>query len=328
MIMGYVLEDAVKKFLDPAVPGRGPREETIDPPFIPQGEDCDPSLPGEGLKRHDMLYIGEGCNRIFLIKDGKTVWTYDTGAGWELDDIWMLTNGNILFSHMYWAAEITPDKREVWYYKCPENTEMHAIQPLGRDRIAYVLNEEYRPHLVIYNKKIGETETDRIMPYWGIGGTHGQGRRFRVTAAGTYLMCYLSGGRVVEFDSDLREIWSVPVKQPWAAIRLKNGNTLISEEADQSVIEYRPDKSVAWRLTQEDLGEYALIGTQSCVRLDNGNTILCARGDNGRSAQLVEVTPDRKVVWAVKDWKNLGPATAVQILQDGGIPENPGECQR
>ena len=326
--MSYVLEEAVKKYLDPAVPQWGPHEETIDPPFIPRGEGCDPSLPGGGLARYDMLYIGEGCNRIFLVKDGEVAWTYDTGAGWELDDIWMLTNGNILFSRMYWAAEITPDKQLVWYYKCPENTEMHAIQPLDGDRIAYILNEEYRPHLVIYNKKTGQTESNRIMPYWGLGGTHGQGRRFRATAEGTYLVCYLSGGRVVEFDSDLREIWSVPVKRPWAAIRLKNGNTLVSEEADQSVIEYRPDKSVAWRLTQEDLGEYALLGTQSCVRLDSGNTILCARGEGGKSPQLVEVTPDKKVVWVVKDWKNLGPATAVQILQDGGVPENPGECQR
>jgi len=28
------------------------------------------------------------------------------------------------------------------------------------------------------------------------------------------------------------------------------------------------------------------------------------------------------------DWKDFGPATAVQILDDPGVPENPGELQR
>jgi hypothetical protein len=43
--------------------------------------------------------------------------------------------------------------------------------------------------------------------------------------------------------------------------------------------------------------------------------------------QLVEVTPDKKVVWVLQDWAELGPATAVQILDDPGIPENPGESE-
>jgi hypothetical protein len=51
------------------------------------------------------------------------------------------------------------------------------------------------------------------------------------------------------------------------------------------------------------------------------------RTDDGKGPQLVEVTPDRKVVWVLNDWANFGPATAVQILGDpghsgktGGIP--------
>lgn len=325
--MSYILEKAVDKFLDPSIPEFGEHEEIIDPPLRPQAPDGK-EYPGGGLARHDMLYIGEGCNRIFLVKDGKIAWKYDTGAGWELDDIWMLSNGNILFSRMYWAAMVTPDKKVVWRMEAPEHTEIHTLQPLGLDRIAVVINKEYEPHLQIINVTTGEVESDRIMPYFGSGGTHGQNRRFRVTAEGTYLMPYLSGHRVVEFDQDFNEIWSVDVAKPWAAIRLKNGNTLVSDESDESVIEFRPDKSVAWRLTQEDLGEYRLAGTQSCVRLDNGNTILCARGEGGKTAQLVEVTHEKKVVWVLKDWQNFGPGTAVQILKDGGVPENPGECQR
>ena len=266
---------------------------------------------------------------MFLIKDGKIIWTYCTGKGWEYDDIWMMTNGNILFSRMYWAAEVTPTKEVVWRMEAPEGTEIHAVQPLGLDRVLVLVNEVPAPRVLIINKKTGETQLNRVIPYWGGGGTHGQNRRIRYTTEGTFLVPYLSDGKVVEFDKDFNEIWSYDVGKPWAAIRLKNGNTLISDESDESVVEVTPDKQVVWRFCVDELPEeIRLSGTQSCVRLDNGNTILCARGNGGRTPQLVEITPNKEVVWVLKDWKNLGPATAVQILYDGGIPENPGECQR
>lgn len=65
---------------------------------------------------------------------------------------------------------------------------------------------------------------------------------------------------------------------------------------------------------------------QTCTRLANGNTI-CSRGGGGKGPQLVEITPDKKVVWVLQDWKTLGDATAVQILDDPGVPENPGESE-
>ena len=36
-------------------------------------------LPGKGLAQHPMLYVGENCNTMFLVKDGKVIWTYATG---------------------------------------------------------------------------------------------------------------------------------------------------------------------------------------------------------------------------------------------------------
>lgn len=63
------------------------------------------------MAQHPMLYIGEGYNKILLVNNGKIAWTYSTGPGWEYDDVWMLSNGNILFTRMQYIAEVTPDKR-------------------------------------------------------------------------------------------------------------------------------------------------------------------------------------------------------------------------
>ena len=51
-------------------------------------------------------------------------------------------------------------------------------------------------------------------------------------------------------------------------------------------------------------------------------------GNRGTTPQLIEVTPDKEVVWVLNDWRELGPSTAVQILDDPGDPEIPGECER
>lgn len=37
----------------------------------------------------------------------------------------------------------------------------------------------------------------------------------------------------------------------------------------------------------------------------------------------MEVVPDKMVVWVLQDFADLGPATAVQILDDPGVPEIP-----
>jgi hypothetical protein len=173
-------------------------------------------------------------------------------------------------------------------------------------------------------------EVEHIFPQSLTGaGVHAQFRRARITAQGTYLIPFLQTHRVVEYDKDFNEIWSYSIRTPWAAIRLKNGNTLISDEADALAREVNPQGKTVWEFKLSELPkELGFSGSQSCVRLANGNTIFCSRGDSGKRPQLVEITPDKKVVWALKDWKDLGPATAIQVLDEPGIPERPGDLQR
>jgi hypothetical protein len=294
-------------------------------------------LPGNGLAQHPMLYVGENYNKMFLVKDGKVIWTYSTGPRPEFDDVWMLSNGNILFSRMEYVAVITPDKKVVWRYDChvpggASHTEIHGCQPIGLDKVMFVENG-LPPKLKVINIKTGAVEVDQELPYnpaFGAGGIHPQFRRARVTAEGTYLIAFLNLGYVAEFDKDFKEIWRYESTKPWAALRLKNGNTLITDETDNVTREVNRKGETVWEFNgKTDLPEeyHFTSAPQTCTRLANGNTIFASRGQGGKGPQLVEVTPDKKVVWVLQDWKNINGATAVQILDDPGIPEIPGQSE-
>ncbi len=311
------LMELLPLFLAENVPARGPEEEDIDELTYELPETgCDPALPGEGLARHTMLYVGENDNRIRLIHDGKIAWSYDTGKGWELDDIAMLLNGNVLFTHMYWCAEVTPDKKRVWYYKVPEGAEIHSMQPIGLDRVILYLSAK-QPKIMIINKKTNEVEYERNVPYDPEMNVHGQSRRMRLTDDNTIVIGFMDLHKVVEYDLELNEIWSYETERPWSVERLANGNTLITEEALGKVIEVNKQGEIVWEFSHSEIpAEYGFMGSQGCTRLSNGNTILCSMGDNGKLPQMIEVTPDKKVVWVVEDWKNLGPCTWVQLLTE------------
>ena len=325
------LAELLPLFTADNVPETGPDEDlNLGGPFKWMADSVtqDPSLPGGGLARHPMIYIGEGYNRILIVNDGKVVWKYDTGRGWELDDIWMLKNGDLLFTRMSWAAKVTPDKRQIWRYDCKEGEEIHTIQPVGDDE-AVMLVSAFPARLVRFNHNTGKIIWEKEIPF-DVERVHGQSRRMRITTDNTVLVSHISEHKVVEYSlDDMSIVRQFDVHQPWAAIRLQNGNTLITLERERRTIEVDRNDSIVWQVSLDELPEqYRLHDCQSVCRLQNGNTILCSRGDGGKGPQLVEVTPDKQVVWVVNDWQHLGPATSVQILSEKGLSENPGELER
>jgi hypothetical protein len=149
----------------------------------------------------------------------------------------------------------------------------------------------------------------------------------------------MSEGKVVEYDLNGKEVWSVQAASAWAAVRLQNGNTLISGDAKGYVREVNPKGETVWEFTQTDVPDIKIFNIQGANRLANGNTVICNWCSGGAknfadwptTVQVLEVTPDKKVVWALRSWTpptDLGTATSIQLLDGPATPAGPADQMR
>ena len=105
--------------------------------------------------------------------------------------------------------------------------------------------------------------------------------------------------RVIEVSPDGEIVWEyTEVVGPTDSERLENGNTLIANYGNKRVIEVTPDKEIVWEYSGD--GSQELIGFVEVQRLANGNTLIVDQGDYrdpDSRACIIEVTPDKEIVW-------------------------------
>ena len=112
---------------------------------------------------------------------------------------------------------------------------------------------------------------------------------------------------------------------PHSAVRLKNGNTLIAcadnNKLPGRVFEVDKAGQTVWEVKGEELPGVSLKFMAGLERLDNGNTVLCnwlGHGALGTTADIVEVTPDKKVVWRFFDHVTMKTVSSIYLLDAAG----------
>lgn len=289
-------------------------------------------LPGNGLAQHDFFYSGEYLKEwMFIVRKGKIVWSYmDNDTKGEISDSVLLSNGNILFAHQFGITLINQDKKVLWHYDAPPGTETHVALPIGTEHVLFIQNGD--PAFVrVVNIKTGETKLQFNLAVGDPKNVHPQFRDAQITPAGTLLVAHHDSGKVVEYDAKGKEIWSYAMDGAWSVQRLENGNTLIGSNK-KIFREVDRNGNTVWELTADELHDYQILNTQVAQRLPNGNTLVnnwinswhMTFDPSNPPVQALEVTPDKRVVWALRSWtgdENLGPATRIQILDTPSAPE-------
>ncbi len=283
----------------------------------------DPAAPGRRILAGD-----DSTKRLAIIAaDGSVEWEIPVTA---IHDAAVLPNGNVLLQQGWTRVqEVTPDRQVVWEYDAAKANpgrpvEVHAFQrlPGGLTMIA-----ESGPARIIEVDRSGKVQHE-VKLQVDHPNAHSDTRLVRKIANGNYLVAHEADGRVREYGPTGKIVWQYDVplfgKEPkgghgpeafgnsvFSATRLANGHTLIGAGNGHSVLEVDKSGKLVWKIEQNDLPGITLAWVTRVERLPNGNTLIgnCHAGPD--NPQLIEVTPDRKVVWTWKDFALFGNSTPV-----------------
>ncbi|MDQ2667972.1 MAG: hypothetical protein M3Z05_18520 [Gemmatimonadota bacterium] len=251
---------------------------------------------------------------------GETVWEFTQKDApdiklFSLQEASRLANGNTVISN--WCPNGIKDPKD-W------TTSVQVLEVTPDKHVVWALRSWDEPaNLMLINTATNVLEKELPLPTPKPDAPHLQFRRVRVTRDSTYLAAHLDDNRVSEYDQSGKQIWSFTTYKPWSAVRLDNGNTLMTS-APTSIVEVDKTGQVVWEFSQKNVPEIQLFQLQEVSRLTNGNTLVtnwCPA--NGRdpkdwpgTVQVLEITPDKRVVWALSQWKDpdLGPFSSIQLL--------------
>ncbi|MGL4942262.1 MAG: hypothetical protein ACRC46_03620 [Thermoguttaceae bacterium] len=273
------------------------------------------------------FYAGEAkVHNMYIVQDGKVQWHYQNlKSRGEISDAMLMSDGNVLFAHQYGITEIKADKDKevVWSIDAPEGTEIHSVQPIGKDMVVYIQNG--RPAKVVV-MKISDKQIVKEFEIDSRESVHGQMRNCRLTSRGTLIVSHMDLGEVREYDSEGNTLRRVPERSVWSAKELADGNLLVTTNA-RMVKEYDPSGKIVWSLDLENNSQYKTRSPQMSYRLPNGNTVInnwfnewsnTPLDRKNPPVQAIEVTKDGKVVWELCSWENpdLGPSTVIQPMNE------------
>lgn len=269
----------------------------------------------------------QGNDKLALLSaDGKPEWEVKWGG---VHDLHVLSNGHVMLQRgAAQVAEIDPlTNRVVWSYdSAKENgnagkpVEVHAFQPLGDGR---TMIAESGPGRIIEidrnGKLLKEIKLKILHPH-----PHTDTRLARKLSTGNYLVCHEGDGVVREYSDKGDVVWEYEVpmfgKEPqgghgpeawgnkcFAAVRMKNGNTLIASGNGHSILEVTPKKEVVWKVEQKDLPGITLAWVTTLEILPNGHYVVgnCHAGPG--QPLVIELDPQTKqVVWKLDAYEKFG----------------------
>jgi hypothetical protein len=264
---------------------------------------------------HSFVCADYTQGKVFIVSpEGKVIWEYDEAT--NCNDLWALPNGNLLFAIGHGVIEITREKKIVFEYR--SDSDIYACQRLTNGNT--FVGECSAGRLLEVDPSGKIIKELRLLPE-GTNGGHAYMRNARRLENGNYLVAHYGGQVVREYDPKGAVVREIPAAGgPHSVVRLPNGNTLVScadRKGGSRVFEADPAGKTVWQVQDGDLPGISLKFMAGMHRLPNGNTVMCNwLGHNkfGQAPHLIEVTPDKRVVWTFADHQTMKTISTVEIL--------------
>lgn len=190
--------------------------------------------------------------KVFLMENDRIVWEHEAPIS---NDVWVLKNGNILFTTGHGVLEMTRSQDTVFQYK--SDSHIFACQRLKNGNT--FIGECNSGRMLEVNPQGKIVKEVCILPPGVTDGKKSFIRNARRLENGHYLVAHYGGKKVVEYDENGKNIWEVPVSGgAHSVIRLPNGNTLVAvadSDKNPRIVEFNPRKEIVWELSNKDFPE-------------------------------------------------------------------------
>jgi hypothetical protein len=264
-------------------------------------------------------FLATGAETYIRSGDGRILWRYPGSTR----DGWVLPSGNILLAVSKGTdfpggavLELTREGKKVFEFKGTQS-EVNTAEALSNGNIMLTEAGE-KPQLLEVDRQ-GEIVVD-VPLSCQTTNHHMETRMARKLPNGNYLVPQLLDKVVREYTPAGKVVWEVKTPHwPFTAIRLANGHTFIDCTQGHLAIEVDPAGKTVWELSNRDLAKPLINDACGAQRLPNGNTVIASYGIGAEQTKLLEVTPDKRVVWTYSDPGKNG-IHHFQILDTNGQP--------
>ncbi len=238
---------------------------------------------------------------ILRFRDGQEVWRHDAPLS---NDLWVLDNGNLLFTTGNGVLELNPQGDTVFRYS--SRSRIFACQRLKNGNT--FIGECSEGRLLELTPKGKTVKELRIVPEGG-KADDGYIRNARRLDNGHYLVSHYSGKKVVEYDGRGRIVWQAAIPGgAHSCARLKNGHTLVAsadKDRNPMVVEFDRDGNVVWSLSNSDLPGEPLKFCSGFQYLPESDSFLLTNWQGHRNPRkgphILHVSRDKRILESFGD---------------------------
>ena len=258
-------------------------------------------VAGKKVIRHSFFIAGPKFTGI-IGENGEEIWTSNKPGA---RDGYVLPNGNILICWGDEVREYNGDKQVIFNFKksAAENELGTAVRLKNGNTL---ITESGKQPRLLEVDQLGQIKISvPLLPE--TDNFHMQTRMARKLPTGNYLVPHLlafsvkeytpTGNIVNTFKTDLEALGGRGAENwPFTAIRLKNGNTLVTLTHGNKVVEFDPLGAIVWKISNDDFEEKPFKDPCGAQRLPNGHTVIASYGAS-EGIRLFEVDNNKKIVW-------------------------------
>ena len=252
---------------------------------------------------------------VFVMENNRIVWQHEAP---ESNDIWVLPNGNLLFSVGKGVLEMTRQNDTVFYYA--SESPIFACQRLANGNT--FIGECNAGRLLEVSPEGTVVKEVSILPEGVTDGTFAFMRNARRLDNGNYLVAHYGSETVKEYDSDGKVVWQAAVPGgPHSVIRLPDGHTLVAvadKTQNPRIVELDGDGKTVWELSNRDIAGEPLKFLGGMQYFPDGRLLFTnwvGHVNPEKRSHLFLVDKKKNVLYTLKDYPGIQTMSSVYSME-------------